>query len=242
MTEPERPDASELLRRRNPAPPEDYADLGRTEAARAVMERIMVGEQGAFPKRAPWWRRRRVIIPVIAAIAIGASAAGYELSQPVTNPTTVGCYADPSLHVTLVVVLPYTGGSFTALCVPKWQHGPLGYSGAPPLFACVMRSGGVGVFPGRLGSPCAQLGLPPAAPPGPGDEAIARAQEQLLTAQDAGNGCWPEASALREAAAIFERTGLDGWRVLARPGFGPHDRCASISIDPSTRTVYLVPG
>jgi hypothetical protein len=233
-------DAFELVRRQNPAPLEEYADLGRTDAARVVMERILAGDTTIAARRRPRWRRRRVVIPVIATVALAASAAGYELSQQVTNPVTIGCYAAASLHAE-IVVLGNPGGSYSAACEPVWRHGPLGYSSTPaPLCACVLPSGAVGVFPDRRGSPCAGLGLAAAAPPSPGTAAIVAMAKELTNTARSGS-CMTEAAARRDAASAPKRNGLGSWRVVVDVGFGERRSCATFAVDPPSTTVYLVP-
>lgn len=235
----ESPDAFEELRRANPVPPASVTYLGHSTRADATLRSVL--ETPAQSRRwTPWWRRRRVVIPVVIAVGLASAAAGYALSRPVRQPLQVACYLAPRTTA-LAVIVSSTGASPAAACQPAWHHGPLGHTGAPPLFTCVLASGSVAVFPSRTGSPCARLGLAsPVGSPVP-PAALEELQRVLRHDEVAASGCLQINVARVEAEEAIRSNGIHGWHVVigtATPR-GPH--CAGYGIDPVRRVVHVVP-
>lgn len=125
---------------------------------------------------------------VIAAggIGVGTAAALGVFSAPPTDRSMVHCFAtadlhDPGNHTDEVIALPPgadqplgdIASQALEICASDWQQGrfsttdpkvrppqPQVSNGpVPPLIACVLDNGQVGVFPGQEGT-CASLGLP----------------------------------------------------------------------------------
>lgn len=231
-------DPLEVFAAQNPAPPEEYAGLGEGALAELAIQRVLASAAPVARRR--WWRRRRIVVPAIAIVALGSAAAGYELTRPVTSPLSVGCYAAPS-RTALAVVVP-SGTSATATCRPLWSNGTLGGGGGvPPLYACVLPSGAVGVFPSRDGTPCARLGL---AQPAPATGATGRAirlRETLVHDEATSRGCLSAGEARRDAHDAFAMLGLSGWHTVVQPGYSAAQHCSGYGIDVAGRTVYVVP-
>lgn len=230
-------DPLEVFAAQNPAPPGEYAGLGEGALAELAIQRVLAAAPPVARRR--WWRRRRIVVPAIAIVALGSAAAGYELTRPVTSPLSVGCYAAPS-RTALAVVVP-SGTSATATCRPLWLNGTLGGGGVPPLYACVLPSGALGVFPSRDGTPCARLGL---AQPAPATGATGRAirlREALVHDEATSRGCLDEGAARRDVQTALASLGLSGWRTVVQPGFSLAQHCSGYGIDVAGRTVYVVP-
>ena len=270
MTTERHRDPLERLRVLNPVPPGALDDLVRAESAQAWFREIVAGGApgrapsgvGGRVRPAPSYRRRRALrLAVPAGLAsLFVAVAGYALvlRQP-TRPHTVACFAAADLQAETAVV-GVEGGGPVAACAGVWDRGYLGGTSTPPLRACLLDSGGVGVFPeAPARDVCLDLGLAPVAG-GPGnptrpslpadDPAVATAR--FLAFRDAvlprlvGHGCigvGPAEAIVREE---LTRAGLEGWAVVPGvsgdgAGFSPDRPCASLDFKPETKTVELVP-
>jgi hypothetical protein len=144
-------EARSRLRAANPVKPEDLPPP-ESPQAEALLERIMATDPKA-PKRR-WrvrWQRTWLLVPA----ALLAAAAGYGVFHKASQPLIVACFAQPSLTASRAVVEAGDNGPMAA-CDDLWVAGgafnAAGTPGLPPLFACVLDSGTVGVFPGANGS------------------------------------------------------------------------------------------
>jgi hypothetical protein len=134
-----------------------------------------------------------------------------------------------------------------AACGALWRPGgkfnPNGHGSVPPLTACVLDSGAIGVFPSLPGSDtCYALGL--ARPRGSPNQQSEN--QKVLGLQDALATEFLSRCDGREQAMTFVqqqlmRYGLQGWRVVARMQFTQQEPCASVAFDIAHRTISLVP-
>ena len=160
-------DPFEILQEINPVDPGTLPDPARSPDALAVMESMLRGEF-ASPQggRFRWLRslgrgRRRIyLVPVVAAAVLGAGTLAWALSRGPTQHLTVGCYATADLDARTAVVSA-TDASPVEACRKLWLNGVFGQP-PPPLQACVLPSGAVGVFPRADGDSCERLNLAPA--------------------------------------------------------------------------------
>jgi hypothetical protein len=151
------PDALHRLRRANPVPAEE-APAADSPQARATFERIVAtAPESPVRQRRVWWRRTWILLPGVALVA----AAGYGLFREVTQPLVTVCYSAPNLLASRAEV--QGGDRPVAACEALWRPGgrfnTQGHP-VPALEACVLASGGVGVFPQAPGTDvCSALSL-----------------------------------------------------------------------------------
>ena len=187
--------------------------------------------------------RRAVLAAAVALAVLGAAAAAWVHSRRPTHTLSVGCYAEARVDAATFVIQAPDGGAVSA-CADLWRQGVFGADRTqpPPLAACVLPSGPVGVFPGAAA--CAELGLDPAESP--------TAQQQRQSAKVAaltnrlqeasGPGCLTPGDGRALVLRLYDELGLAGWTVVDPPGGFPAERpCASFSVDEPSRRVILVP-
>ena len=245
MTEPRDPrDPRDRLRDANPVPPgtEPSAD---DPMAQALFHRIVT--EPPAPERV---KRRRVaprlwiVVPVAILLL---AAAGFGLLRSVRQPLTVTCYERPSLNAHRDAVAA-TGAGAVRDCAALWKPGalynPTGKTPAPPLTACVLPDGTVGVFPQARGTDtCARLGLPRPKPLA-GSEASAQAAAVALQNAVADrflSACIGRQEAVAFVRSEFARLGLRGWRIAVTGRFSAERPCASAAYDVPGRILKLVP-
>lgn len=225
-------DIDALLRRLDPAAnlvlPEADGPLGTAIRARAL-ER---------PGRTP-----RRLVPLIAAVLVlvitASATALFVWSDEPAQPALI-CFSAADLDADRVE-LPADRLDDLTGCRALWQDGTFSADGVvPPLVACVVDGGGVGVFPGPAAT-CAELNLPVAV----GLTTLAPAIElaERLTDIAPPEMCRPHAEAAAAARELLDETGLaaDGWTVR-RAGEPTDDRpCGSFGLDGPAKRVILVP-
>lgn len=167
----EKPNISALL-------PDDETLAARRRALEAELQ-----PPGRRISRVP---RRRLLVAVVALVALGGGAAwatGVFSAKDISFQAGVGCYSEARLTgPRLSVTVTRAAANPVAKCEKYWREGVvdttlrrLGREGKidyprgeypPPLFACAGPGSGVQVFPGSEGV-CERLGLEPL----PGDYA-----------------------------------------------------------------------
>jgi len=242
MTSPREPferlKAADPARARQPAHPND-AD------AQEMYRRIVTPEPETRTARRRWRR-----IPLVVGAALLMAAAGYLLTRPVTEPLTVGCYRSASLDADRIVLPASTDVPPDELCRTAWQPGgefAIDADGqAPPLTACVLDSGTIGVFPSAdTDGVCEQLGIAPPDEADP-DRIQQDDTQQIIELQDALVPRFLDACLdLPTATGIVEdelrQRGLSDWQVTNTQPFTADRPCASLAIEPTTQTIELVP-
>jgi hypothetical protein len=237
-----RRDPVDRLRDANPVPL-DEAPAPRSPKARALYERIVAAPTSPDPRTRPSRRRLWILVP---AVVLALGAATYGLFRAVDQPSVLACYRQASLGADRAV-LPATGGDPVAACRALWKPGgefnPQGNASAPPLTACVLTSGGLGVFPSRTGTDtCAALGLRhPEKNNGEGTDAQAIQGFQESVATRFLTSCLDRQAATSFALRELQRWGLRGWRVVVGASFTAARPCASASLDAPHRTLTLIP-
>jgi hypothetical protein len=229
------------LRDANPVPIEDVPPSSSPQG-RALLSRIVLSprEEQAHSKRR---RYALILVPIAIAAAVGA---GLKWFRPATQRLVVVCYAGPSLGADKAVVSASSRGDSQA-CAALWQiGGQFGVGGngtVPPLAACVLPSGGVGVFPTEPGKDvCTTLGLADLGPTGgAGDE-----NQELIMVQDAVvprllARCVDRSDAVALVRSELDRHGLKEWRVVVDRPFSASVPCASFAEDVPHRTVVISP-
>lgn len=236
-------DPFETLRRINPVDPTTLPDPARSQEALERMESILRGEIASPEGRHFRWarrlghaRRRRVyLVPIVAAAVLTAGTIAWALSRGPTQHLSVGCYSAIALDARAAVVSA-TEASPVETCRRAWLDGAFGKP-PPPLEACVLPSGAVGVFPSPEGDSCARLSLPPA-PTEPASPVV-KLQDTLV---DTFLGrCVSESEARRIVVAEMRRLGLGDWRVTTSGRFESTRPCASLAFDEARSVVLLVP-
>lgn len=238
-----RPDPFELLGAADPVP-----DASRLRLPGGVVDDVVAG-------RAPSLRhRRRRATAMLGVVTLGvsavAAAAFVARRQPATT-ISVGCYADARLDAHTAVVVTERNGAVET-CAQLWRDGDIGSGTVPPLQACVLREGAIGVFPGADNSVCAALGNNTAPAPSPeeiappdgtGDIVALRSE---LAAVDRGVDCLAPHEARAIADGALRRHGFRGWTIEVGAGangrgFDDERPCATFQVNDERREVLLVP-
>jgi hypothetical protein len=235
-------DAADRLRDANPVPL-DEAPSSNSPRARALFERIVDTPTEVQHGRTRALKGRALILVPIAALAV--AAATYGLFRAVDQPLVAACYQRASLNAPRAIV-PATDQGAVAACGALWRSGaPFnadGRASVPPLAACVLDSGEVGVFPDVLGSDtCSALGLAHPSTGGGGQE-----QRRILELKNAVAARFLGSCVGREPAVALvqtelQRYGLRDWRVVSPMPFTLREPCASAAYDLGHRTITLVP-
>jgi hypothetical protein len=234
-------EARSRLRAANPVQPDDVPSP-ESPQAEALFERIIATDpKTTWLRRRVWWQRTWLLVPA----ALLAAAAGYGVFHKTSQPLVVACYAQSSLTGSVTVVDAGNHGPIAA-CDDLWAAGgafnSAGEAGLPPLSACVLDSGAVGVFPGAKGSDtCSALGLAPAdLGKGQGENDALVAVKTALS--DAFiSRCVGRDEAVSMAKQELADHGLADWQVRADTPFSEDDPCASLAVDVPGRTILLVP-
>jgi hypothetical protein len=245
MSEPV--DPFELLRALNPVGPEDVTDAVSSTEARQTLHEIMAtgvpARRPPLPRaRLPRLHRRRYLlaaVPLVGALA----AAAWALTQGPTKQLTIGCYASANLRARTVVV-PAGTSSPTASCRRVWGAGTFGNTSTPPLQACVLPSGGIGVFPSARGTACQRLKLAPltetATHTNPA-RTSPLALKNALVRKFLARTCVNEEQAMAIVRNEIRRLKLTNWHVLSSESFTSDRPCASLAFDEEQHRVLLIP-
>jgi hypothetical protein len=224
------------LRDANPVPLPD-APSPTSPQARATFERIV---RSAPVRRRRAGRRRRYVLVLVPVVLVSALAAGYQWLRTAGEPLVVVCYGGPSLQARQAVV-PGSDPTDVAACRALWRQGGqfarASRGSAPPLQACVLPTGAVGVFPGVRGEdPCDHLGLAHAGSEGADVAKVQAAVTDQLLARCVGR--YEAVALVREE---LDRHGLGDWRIVVSPPFSQAAPCASVAVNVPRRTVLIVP-
>lgn len=248
--DPESVDPFEELRRLNPVPPDAVRGAASSDEAMRALEDIVSGRRrlgwrtrfgGPRGPRLPRLRRRTyilILIPLAGAIAAGAWA----LTHGASKHLSVGCYAAANLQARTVVV----GGDEHApvnACRTVWRRGDFGARVVPPLQACLLPSGAIGVFPGPR-TTCRRLKLEPLTPQTVQPRSAAGVAVRLkntLVAAFLAKRCENRADAIATVRATIRRVGANGWTVQVNGPFSSTRPCASLAFDELHNRVLLVP-
>lgn len=259
-------DPLERLRALNPVRTSDLDGLVLGLPAQTLFQRVIANEAPTRRRPVtaprPWPRRRRPRLAAVAVVAsLSVAVAGYALvERRATKPQTIACFAAADLEATTAVVGVERDGPVVA-CAGVWAAGFFGNVPTPPLRACVLESGVVGVFPEASGQDvCVDLDLaavsvPTSAPttrlPAPAPD-LAVDPERVSAFRDAVRtrltsvGCVGPAVAEAIVREELGSAGLEGWTIrlgldTEGGGFTPERPCATLSVLPEQRTVLLVP-
>jgi hypothetical protein len=232
--------ARRRLREANPIAPEQAASPTSPEGE-ALFQQIV--RRPEAEKRRPFWRRRRGLLVLVPAMALGIGA-GYALTRHASDPLNVACFREPSLSSNQAV-MPLNANDLLLACRPLWEPGgdfnPQG-SAPPPLAACILDSGGLAVFPQLPNTDtCMALGLDHATGEeiGPEQRAIQAVQEELSV--HFIGACLTQGEATSLVEQSLRRHGLVEWRVKVSVPFTDNLPCASLAFDFPDRTIKLVP-
>lgn len=238
-----RPDPFELLGLADPVP-----DASALRLPSGVADDVVSG-------RTPNLRhRRRRTTAMIGVVVVGVSAvaaAAFVARRQPTTTISVGCYAEARLDADTAVVATEPAGAVET-CAQLWRDGHIGSGPVPPLQACVLREGAIGVFPGDDPSDCAGLGnnTAPAPPPEeikpPAGTGALIALTSDLRAAHGDASCLAPDDARAIATAALRRHGFQGWKVEATGGakgngFDDERPCATFDLAEDRQVVLLVP-
>ncbi|MBW3669089.1 MAG: hypothetical protein KY443_07750 [Actinobacteria bacterium] len=239
-----RPDPFELLGAADPVP-----DASGLHLPRGVADDVVAGRDPSPRRR----RRRTAALAGVVVLGVSAVAAAAFVArrQPATT-ISVGCYAEARLDAHTAVVATEPGGAVET-CAQLWREGHIGSGPVPPLQACVLREGAIGVFPGADPSVCAGLGNNTAPAPAPEDitppgdaDGDVLALRSELAAADRGVGCLAPDDARAIAGSALRRHGFPAWKIeigagASGKGFDDERPCATFQVNEERQVVLLVP-
>jgi len=156
------------------------ADIEAASPAAPATRTLLRRPRAHRPYRSPSRRRRVVLAVVVAtAIVVSGTAAATIAWVRANDRTKIHCYPiltqdfdNPALGGDAVSITSDTVAHAIDICRSEWEQGYLTSTPpyidngtpvpttAPPLIACVLPSGVVGVFPARNHETCQSLGLP----------------------------------------------------------------------------------
>lgn len=229
-------DPYEMLRRVDPAPLEDMPG-----PESAFGQRVKAAAKSGTPIARQ--RARRVLTVAIAAAALVGVAAAYYLTRPATEPSVVVCYEATTLDSTREAVAAPPALT-TAACEQPWIDGTLKSGNVvkgeiPPLIGCVNDTGTLWVFPSDDESLCKALGLANHEPTSTPDDSTALMG--LLTDMFNIGECVSITDAEQDITQLLDTNDLTQWRIVVATPLTDERPCASFSLDPTTRTINLVP-
>lgn len=238
-----RKDGLERLRETNPV--DERAVQGPdSHAARMLLNSIISTrpDQQLASNKSRKTLRFAVVLGVILTLT---TAATWLWTRTIDIPTTVRCYQATDLDADIADAP--AGGTATAdACISVWRSEVLTNidiiprGSVPPLVACVAENGSLAVFPTSDTAICSRLGLPSADPAGQTDADLLRSVSEALIDYFQAESCIPMSDAEQDVRGILDQAGLRDWVVASEPT-NPENPCASHSIDPPTKTVYLIP-
>ncbi len=246
MSEPV--DPFDLLRELNPVTPADLANAASSEHAVRSLEEIVAGTRNApreetmRRRRVPRLRRRTYVLGLVPAAGTIAVAA-WALTQGPTKQLTIGCYASVDLQAHTVVVTASTQPAVET-CREVWRNSEFGHLPTPKLQACVLPSGGIGVFPSPRGQACKRLKLAPlitVTTPQTRTSSSPLRLKNALVRTFLMNRCMEGRRATALATTEIRRLGLRLWRVRVNGTFTSSRPCASLAFDEDHHLVLLVP-
>ncbi len=221
---------------------------GPDAEARAVslLEHIVGGTITAFgPRR----RHLRLVTGVVIAASLGgaAVAAATFLSRSPDEPQSISCWSEPVAPPEAQVALGWDGvDNPVEMCTGEWDGGSLGDEGPPePLQACVTADGVAAIVPGDEAT-CEQLGLSSFAPIDPETQSgeallnLADLEQRLTDTYNLGS-CQEAETAAVEIRSLLDELNFEGWDVTIAGIFNDDEPCASVSVDPTLDTVFIVP-
>lgn len=232
----------ELFKLMNPVPRADE-EATTSPGAERLLQDILSGDHPT-PRLRPSRRlqRQRRILP-FAMVVVGLSTAAFAwaMTRQASDPLQVGCYAEVDLGGDIVVLETDERG-FVGVCTQAWERGDLGESvEVPDLAACVLDSGAVGVFPRDEVEPCGSLGLSGLAEEPAPDEQELVGLDDAVTEMFLARGCVEPGEGRQIVTSALAERGLKDWSVLDAGPYSDERPCASVSIDPTAKTVTLVP-
>ncbi len=203
----------------------------------------------------PYRSRKIYLGTVLAVLAAGGGVAYATVFAQPTRHLDVACYSRPSLHASASVLSADARGPL-ADCAGAWLKGDIPDQSPrppPPLRACVLHSGSVGVFPASASSDlCERLGLSPLTPSsspsptstssgGSSPGALPTLQLRDQVVRDLSSACLNAAGASHAVQQVITHLGLRGWKIKVIGTFSSSRPCASPGFDEIARIVYLVP-
>jgi len=224
-------DDDELLERFRAANPVRASTPRQSAEADALLERVLTTR--------PRPRHRTIVVMIVLAVtfaglALGGfvwlrHAGGRERAQAV-------CFEadDVRAHTQLVV----SNGDAIDACAALWRAGRFGSQLPSHLAACVLKTGGIAVFPGEAGTTCVRLGLAVA-----NDEAhsaIAQMTADLTHAVTLR--CYDASASEALARSALQAHHLEGWNVVIGrdPPFSATNPCGSVAVREVARTILIV--
>jgi hypothetical protein len=201
-----------------------------------------------LPRRPPYRRRRLAAAALVVAMTTVGWAI-YQATREPTKPSTIVCYAAADLGSRTQVVVN-DGRPPTDICADLWRRGVFGETSVPPLVACVIPSGVVGVVPSAGPDTCTAMGASSLAPSPtttsdpsttgstPSTTLDPATLTEALSAQFRGL-CYAEDQARELVERELAARGLGDWTVVSQGTFTAERPCATLAVGEGT--VRLIP-
>jgi hypothetical protein len=173
--------------------------------------------------RGPRWRRGLIVVPAMAALAAGATAAVVALTGETPEIQAAGCYPRAERNATATAYAEDAAADPVTSCAAQWRAGHVAPTTVvPPLVACIPPAGPgeteARVYPGRGNEVCQRLGLEPL----PADFASQAQRSAEFSERMARRlaSCPSVARAKQIAREELDRVGRTSWEVRVRPDQG----------------------
>ncbi|HLU31590.1 MAG TPA: hypothetical protein VK088_07485 [Acidimicrobiia bacterium] len=235
------PDGLEIMGADNPVDPA-LLDGPGSPKGQEMLARVLAIPRVPNPSPRPRVRIGRIAL--ITAILIAVPAAVWALTRGLSNPEAIVCFADVSVDADRAGA-PFEGPADATACVSVWEQvlieSPQVEPGeVPPLTACVLDQGSLGVFPTDDEGVCEALGL---AVPDPAQQAEADAVRGLLVDLVEfieTDDCMPMEAAEAGIRHILDESGFGHWEIRSQAATDERP-CASLGFEPENSVVHLVP-
>lgn len=206
---------------------------------RNIKSRVL--NAGRRPLRAT--RRKILVVALLVATALLATAAALYLTREPSDPRGIACYQAAALDAPQFIAdAPLS--LHPSECQPLWDDGTLANPTVTPeggvlhLIGCVTSGGGLAVFPSDDSQLCERLGLAGYEQP-TRDDSI-DLNQQLLNLFSSVE-CVTMSDAQLRIEAILSDQDFDDWTVTMSTPASTERPCASFSLNVDQRKILLVP-
>lgn len=189
-------------------------------------------------RRARGRRRRWVTGGAVVVVSAGLAAAAFLRQESPTNPLQLVCYPVAEDPPPALFDAPM-GQDPIASCGELWMNGRIAFDGAPPpLTACVLDTGVIGVIPGDQ-RVCAELGLANWV------GALTDDEQNLLAFQEAlfdnfAERCVGEADVEARTRDLMDAFDVADWTLLQRGGYSVERPCSGVVAFAEDRLVVII--
>jgi len=239
MNSPDRRDPVDVLADLMPPAGWDQpVDLAVDAEASRLLAKVL---DGPVPPYRSTRRRRRTITGFGVGIAMIAAGTAVAAFWPRTSPTearSVSCWSSVENPPEQQVVLAWDGiADPVTMCQQQWELDRFDVQEPPDdLNACTSSEGIAVVVPGL----CEVAGLALFVPVV--DETVLAISEVATRLGELLNGetCRTVTDARLVIEQVLDEADFDGWTIEVAGGASPNDTCATVALEASTKSVFII--